>query len=126
VGTFAEKDAPTRFLRNTERAPQHMTIQRNRMAEEQDDRDLINQLAEQLRHTGGFNIAFATDQDLARYRRAAREIGTLLKRPVRTAARRGFLYIALADWGKNPLEAHLEDTRTRNAVDTTFRLYPDR
>jgi hypothetical protein len=96
------------------------------MSDDRNDVDLVTRWAEQLRRTGGIDVAFATDEDLARYRRAARDLGRLLERPVQTVARYGFLHIALTDWGENPLEARLEDAQTRNAVDRAFRMYPDR
>ncbi|MEV0398850.1 hypothetical protein [Actinoallomurus sp. NPDC050550] len=88
--------------------------------------DLAAQWAEQLRRTGGLDARYTDDEELARYRRASRDAGKLLDRPVQTVARRGVLHVSLADWGDNPLEARLEDARTRNAIDRAFRAYPER
>jgi hypothetical protein len=75
------------------------------MSDDHHHADLITHWAEQLRRTGGMDVAFATDEDLARHRRTAHNVADLLGRPVQTVARHGFLHIALADWGENPVSA---------------------
>jgi hypothetical protein len=94
------------------------------VCDSQDTADLAAQWADQLRRTGGVQIHYTDDQDLSRYRRAGREAGKLLQRPIETVARNGTLHIALADWGDNVLETHLDKARTRNAIDKAFRAHP--
>ncbi|MCO6004178.1 hypothetical protein NE236_04230 [Actinoallomurus purpureus] len=96
------------------------------MSHDQDHADLVSQWAEQLRRTGGVDVRYTDDDDLARYRRAGRDAGKLLDRPVQTVARHGIIHVSLTDWGDNPLETRLEDARTRNAIDRPFRAYPER
>lgn len=95
------------------------------MSDDSDKADLAAQWAEQLRRTGGVQIRYTDDEALARYRRAGREAGKLLDRPVQTHARRGILHVALTDWGNNPLETRLDDARIRNAIDDAFRVDPE-
>jgi hypothetical protein len=91
-----------------------------------DDAHLAAAWAERLRRTGGVDVRYHDDEDLARYRRAGREASKLLQRPMHTAARRGIPHVALTDWGDNPLETRLDDVSTRIAIDKAFRAHPKR
>jgi hypothetical protein len=81
-------------------------------------------MGRQLRRTEGLQIRNTDDETLARYRRTGRQADELLNRPVQTTTRHGILHIALTDWGHNPLETHLDDARTRNAIDRAFPAHP--
>jgi hypothetical protein len=89
-----------------------------------DDQDRAAELGakwcDQLRRTGEIRIGFAADDERDLYRRAGRQAGRLLKRPIRTVVAGNTVVITLEDWMDNPLERRLEDTRTRKAVDRAF------
>lgn len=90
--------------------------------------DLAAAIADQLRRTGQTRTIYHTPDERDRLRAAGRQAGRLLNRPIRTfdtAARHprcdtdqcGTILIALTDWGTNPLERQLAETRANKAID---------
>ncbi|CNF41097.1 Uncharacterised protein [Mycobacterium tuberculosis] len=90
--------------------------------------DLAAVIAEQLRRSGQTSTVYHSPDERDRLRAAGRRAGRQLNRPVRTfdtAARHprcdadqcGTVLIALTDWGTNPLERQLSETRANKAID---------
>ncbi|WP_242883145.1 hypothetical protein [Actinomadura litoris] len=85
-------------------------------------------IADQLRRSGETGTVYHSPAQRERLRAAGRQAGRQLGRPVRTfdtAARHprcdtdqcGTVHIVLADWGTNPLERQLTQTRANKAID---------
>ncbi|MBO2459256.1 hypothetical protein [Actinomadura violacea] len=90
--------------------------------------DLAAVIADQLKRSGETGTVYHSPDERERLRAAGRQAGRLLNRPIRTfdtAARHprcdadqcGTVLIALADWGTNPLERQLSETRANKAID---------
>ncbi|MFB4310475.1 hypothetical protein [Actinomadura sp. GTD37] len=90
--------------------------------------DLAAVIAEQLRRSGQTRTVYHSPDERDRLRAAGRQAGRQLHRPVRTfdtAARHprcdadqcGTVLIAVTDWGTNPLERQLSETRANKAID---------
>lgn len=90
--------------------------------------DLAAVIADQLKRSGETSTVYHSPDERNRLRAAGRQAGRLLNRPVRTfdtAARHprcdadqcGTVRIALTDWGTNPLERQLTETRANKAID---------
>lgn len=88
--------------------------------------ELAQTWAQELRRSGGVHTRYGTEQELAELRRAGRQAGKILDRPVRTTGRNNDFHVELTDWGTNPLEERLSDARTRNAIDQAFQPRPER
>ncbi|TMR07291.1 hypothetical protein ETD83_01485 [Actinomadura soli] len=93
------------------------------------DQDRATELAQQwttdLRRTGGVRVHFDTDADRDLYQAAAQQAGRLLGRPVETTVIGNQVHVLITDWAQHPLEARLEDARTRNAIDAAFDAADD-
>ncbi|TDC44907.1 hypothetical protein E1281_32200 [Actinomadura sp. KC345] len=90
--------------------------------------DLAAVIAEQLRRSGQTSTVYHSSDERDRLRTAGRQAGRLLDRPVRTfdttarhprcdADQCGTVLIAVTDWGTNPLERQLSETRANKAID---------
>ncbi|MER6814509.1 hypothetical protein ABT299_34985 [Spirillospora sp. NPDC000708] len=90
--------------------------------------DLAAVIADQLKRTGQTGTVYHSPDERDRLRAAGRQAGRMLNRPVRTfdtAARHprcdtdqcGTVRVVLTDWGTNPLERQLTQTRANKAID---------
>ncbi|WP_329519884.1 hypothetical protein [Spirillospora sp. NBC_01491] len=91
--------------------------------------ELTAATADQLKRTGEIRATYHSHHDRDRLRAAGRQAGRLIARPVRTfdipatptprcsTEKCGTVVITVTNWGTNPLEARLTESRANNAVD---------
>lgn len=91
--------------------------------------NLATAIADQLRRTGEARTPYHSHHERDQLRRAGRRAGRTLDRRVRTfdvpaephphcdRDQCGTVAVILPDWGTNPLEARLTQSRANNAID---------